>query len=571
MRPVAWCGRSEGDPSEVLPYAALRERDTRRLHLIQRALVSLVCLFAVLLFILSGLAILGIGLQSSVRAYVGGEGLWSKAEKDATISLAAYLDTTLEADYRDFEDHLLVQKGDRLARETLEQAAPDLALARGGLLGGRNHPDDVDSMMMLFRRFRWVPEMDHAIAVWAQGDRLIEELRALGERIHARVSGGPLSPEERNALRTDVSGLNVRLTILEDEFSSTLGDAARRVHKLLVGAIVAIALILAGIGMLATQQAAMLLSRNESALLASEQRYRDLFERSPAGLYRTTLDGKLLECNSALARLLGYDSTGELLQRSAADLYLDLADRKSFLEHLHDKRALVNCEVRLKRRGGAPLWGLLNERVIPGETPGEAVMEGSLIDITGRKEAEEATHHRASHDALTDLPNRALFRDRLALGIQQAQRRKETISVMFVDLDFFKRINDSLGHAAGDELLIQAAQRLKASLRAEDTVARMGGDEFMLFLSSSRPTTSAADKMAAKILGLFTEPFLVDGKPTTVSASIGISCYPDDGTDVDSLVASADKALYRAKQLGRNNFQHFEASLNRNSQASSEG
>ncbi len=546
-----------GPPAWDARLLTLNKPDTKQVHLVQRSLVLLVSLFALLLCILSVLAILGVGLQSSVRAYVGGEGLWSKAEKDATIELAAYLASGKEEDFERFEGLLGVQNGDRQARETLERAIPDRSAARRGFLEGRNHPDDVEGMIALFRRFRTVPELDHAIATWTEGDRVFEGLRALGERVHARVSAGRMSAAEHDAFGAELYQLNARLTTLEDEFSSTLGDAARRVNKLLVGAIVGIALVLAGIGTLATQQVAATLSRNDAALRSSERRYRDLFKHSPAGLYRSTLEDRLLECNSALARLLGYDSTEQVLELSASDLYLDPGERTSFLKHLLDEQVLENCEVRLKRRDGTWLWGLLYERVIPGEGPSEATLEGSLIDITERKEAEQASQHQASHDALTELPNRALFRDRLAHAIHQGRRRNETLSVMFVDLDFFKRVNDSLGHAGGDELLIQVARRLRALVRAEDTVARFGGDEFMLFLSRSRSPLTGLDPVATKILHVFSEPFTIHGQEIAVSASMGVSHYPDDGADVDTLVANADKALYRAKELGRNNLQYF--------------
>jgi diguanylate cyclase (GGDEF)-like protein/PAS domain S-box-containing protein len=543
----------------MLPSVTLNKPDTKRVHLVQRSLVLLVSVFALLLCILSVLATLGIGLQSTVRAYVGGEGLWSKAEKDAIIDLAAYLQSGKEEDFERFHDHLQVPMGDRQARESLDGTHPDFPAARHGLLEGRNHPDDVDAMMRFFRRFRTVPELNHAISTWAQADEVIVELRSLAERIHGRVSAGSLSASDRDAFRGNLSQLNARLTTLEDDFSSTLGEAARRVHRLLVAAIIGISIILVGIGTLATQQIAVSLSRNDVALRASERRYRDLFEQSPAALYRASLDGRLLECNSALARLFGYASTDDVLQVSTSDLYLDLPDREPFLKHSHDQPVLTNYEVRLKRRDGTPLWGLLNERIIPGEGMGEAVLEGSLLDITERKEVEQESQYRASHDPLTELPNRGLFKDRLAHAIHHAKRWSETVSVMFVDLDFFKRVNDTLGHAGGDELLIQVGRRLTGLVRAEDTVARFGGDEFMLFLSRSRSPVTGLDAVAAKILRAFSEPFTIQGREVAVSASVGISHYPEDGADPDALVANADKALYRAKKHGRNNFQYFQS------------
>jgi diguanylate cyclase (GGDEF)-like protein/PAS domain S-box-containing protein len=535
-------------------------------RLVHRSLVLLASLFGLFLCVLAGLAILGLGLQSSVRAYVGGEGLRSKSQKDAALDLSNYLTSGDEEAFRSFERNLRVPLGDRRARETLEEKHPDLSIARRGFLEGRNDPADIDDMIALFRRFRSVPELDRAIAIWAQGDRLIEEMRGLAHRIHARSPAGPLATNERDAFRRELERLNARLTALEDEFSRTLGDAARRVHALLVGVIVGIALLLAGIAAVAAWQIAMLLGRKEAAARASERRYRELFERSPAGLYRTSFDGRLLECNAALADLLGYGSREEVLQLSASDLYVDPADRQTFLASLRDRRVLMNCEVRLKRRDGTSLWALLNKSVLSGQVQGEEVMEGSVIDITARKEAEEDSHHRAYHDPLTELPNRALVRDRLGLILEQGKRRRQMISVMFVDLDHFKRVNDLLGHAGGDELLIQAAQRLKACVRAEDTVARFGGDEFLLLLSNERSRETGVTPVAVKILKVFSEPFRVRGRELVVSASMGISVYPDDGKDVDTLVANADRALYRAKDLGRNNFQYFTSQFQEASQ-----
>ncbi|MGZ5427335.1 MAG: diguanylate cyclase domain-containing protein, partial [Thermoanaerobaculia bacterium] len=185
-----------------------------------------------------------------------------------------------------------------------------------------------------------------------------------------------------------------------------------------------------------------------------------------------------------------------------------------------------------------------------------SVREGSLIDITDRRLGEERSRFQASHDPLTGLPNRLLFSDRLSLAILQAQRYRERLAVMFLDLDHLKEINDGRGHAAGDEVLVKVAERLRSCLRGNDTVARLGGDEFLFLLPDVTKESDVAS-LARKILALVSEPLTVAGREMRVTASLGVGIYPDDGADADSLVANVDAAMYRAKEMGRNNFQFF--------------
>jgi diguanylate cyclase (GGDEF)-like protein/PAS domain S-box-containing protein len=517
----------------------------------------LVWLFAFFLAVLSGLAIMGISLQSSVRAYVGGEGLWSKAEKDAVFDLDRYLATGDEETFRRFESRLSVPLGDRRAREELQKKSPDFRIAADGFIRGRNHRGDVAGMSRLFRTFRWLPEMAQAIDIWTRGDALIVELHELADRIHAASTAGTLDRRSRDEFAGELQRLNARLTVQEDDFSATLGVAARRVNSLLMTAILGIGLLLAAAGLFVARRIATLLTQSEAELSASERRHRELFERSPAGLYRANLEGRLLTCNSALVRLIGYESKEEVLALSVSDLFADPHTRQSQLADLQGREIFVNHEMRLKRRDGGLLWALLNERVLR-EAGGEQVREGSLIDISDRKEVEEINQHRATHDPLTDLPNRVLFTDRLSVAMHHARRRDELVAVLFLDLDDFKTVNDTHGHAVGDEILIQAGRRLTSSLRAEDTVARLGGDEFILVVAGGISPEDLPG-MATKILERFSEPFVVKGLQIIVSASAGISLYPDDGEEVDKLVANADIALYRAKDAGRKTFRFFAA------------
>lgn len=178
-----------------------------------------------------------------------------------------------------------------------------------------------------------------------------------------------------------------------------------------------------------------------------------------------------------------------------------------------------------------------------------------------RKQAAETIRHLAYHDSLTSLPNRMLFRDRFLHALALAHRKKEMLAMLFLDLDRFKKINDTLGHAAGDRLLQAVAERLKKTLREGDTIARLGGDEFMILLSGVKAVEDAA-KVAEKILYAIRPSFMIDGHELHITTSIGISLYPYDGQDTDTLVKNADIALYRAKEYGRNNYQLYTAAMN---------
>jgi diguanylate cyclase (GGDEF)-like protein/PAS domain S-box-containing protein len=313
-------------------------------------------------------------------------------------------------------------------------------------------------------------------------------------------------------------------------------------------------------------QLAMAIERKaaEAAMRASERRYRLLFERGLAGVYRMTADGCIVECNQALASLLGYASPGEVRGLGPAELFVNPTERQAGLQRLRSQRIAVNQEVWMRCRDGRSVWVLLNESLVE-EAGAPPIVDGSLIDITERKLAEERSWKMAHHDSLTSLPNRTLFNDRLELAIQRARRSRKRLAVMFLDLDDFKNVNDTLGHSGGDELLVQVAGRLRQILRGEDTVARLGGDEFLLLLNDVRDSAGVG-VMAQKVLAVFESPFLVTNRELFLSASLGVALYPEDGIDPEVLLANVDTAMYRAKKTGRNNFQFFTAEMQRHAQ-----
>jgi len=292
--------------------------------------------------------------------------------------------------------------------------------------------------------------------------------------------------------------------------------------------------------------------QTEDARRASDARYRKLFERNLAGVYRATADGVILECNDALVRMLGWSSQAEVRSRKVADFYFRRRDLKRVVDDLSRLSTLSGYEMRLRRRDGSAVWVLANASLLEDDR-GPAIVEGTLIDITARKRARRQLEFQAHHDALTGLPNRILLEQRLALGLSHAESTGGGLAVFYLDLDRLKAINDTLGHDAGDAVLRCLAERLTHCIRRGDTVARVGGDEFVVLLPGVRTHQEAA-RVAEKILETIANPFQIEGQEIYLTASLGIALFPHDGTDAATLQKRADEALYRAKELGRNTY-----------------
>ncbi|GAB3547633.1 hypothetical protein GCM10027343_27030 [Noviherbaspirillum agri] len=234
----------------------------------------------------------------------------------------------------------------------------------------------------------------------------------------------------------------------------------------------------------------------------------------------------------------------------------------------HGLRACWSTPILSQKGAVLGTFGMFARRV-GGPTPGEVRLADMATRIAGiaieRKQAEERISYMANHDSLTSLPNRLLLQDRLKQAVAQAQRMQKMVAVMFIDLDYFKHINDSLGHQVGDRLLQLVAHRLQICLRRGDSLGRQGGDEFVLVLPAMDDDRAAA-MVAQKILDELAAPFQVDEHQLHASCSIGISLYPNDGDDADTLMRAADTAMYHAKEKGRGNYQFFTQSLNATAQ-----
>ncbi len=227
-----------------------------------------------------------------------------------------------------------------------------------------------------------------------------------------------------------------------------------------------------------------------------------------------------------------------------------------------------DCEFRVRNAAGEWIWVHSRGKVTQRDEAGKALrMTGTSHNISKRKRAEERAEFLATRDALTGLPNRVLLHDRLEQSVFNAARHRTGFGFMFIDLDRFKTINDSLGHQVGDELLKRVAGRLTACVRATDTVARLGGDEFAVILENlGGDDDEGAQQVAEKMIAAMGAPMLIDNQHLSTSCSIGISLYPADGKDSETLMKNADVAMYYAKEKGRNNYQFFSADMNARAQ-----
>jgi diguanylate cyclase (GGDEF)-like protein len=390
---------------------------------------------AIVLFVLI-LANVSFGVLSSVRAYVSGESLWSKAQKDAVFHLQKYASGRDPGDLRRFRADIAVPLGDHDARVEMDAATPDFDKVRRGLMRGGNHPDDVEGMFNLYRRFRHIDFMQRAIRAWDAGDRYIGELSAAGARLAREVDSPTPSAASIQAVLLEISGINERLTPIENQFAGAMSDASRMTYRLL-----------------------------QVILLAS----------TPGLLF--------------LAILL------------------------------------------------------------------------SLRIVRQRRRTEERVNHIAFHDDLTALPNRLMLTQQLDQALSRHRRTGAKLALLYMGLDRFKVINDSLGHEMGDVLLCQVADRLRAESREGDVVARMGGDEFVVLIED-HANLQDISVYAQRLIDQLSAPYALERNDCHVTLSIGISVFPSDGSDSRALLKAADVAMYRAKEAGRKSYLYYSPSMN---------
>ncbi len=306
--------------------------------------------------------------------------------------------------------------------------------------------------------------------------------------------------------------------------------------------------------------------RNRAQQIArqAEENYRGIFDNAIVGIFQATLDGRPLCVNHAMAEIHGYASPEELLaevSNASAQLIADPV-RMMDLHHQALQRSVRGAEVEILRKDRSRGWIALNLRAVRDGDGNLTHLEGTAEDITERKAAEAQARYLAYYDVLTGLLNRTLMKDRLENALAGARGRNEKVAVLFLDLDRFKVINDSLGQAAGDQILKEVARRLRNCVRAQDSVARAGGDKYLVLLDGVTTVAEAAAS-AARIADEIAAKIVVMGHSLNTTSSIGISIFPDDSDDPETLIKYAEQAMYCVKELGRDSFRFFTEDLNR--------
>lgn len=655
-----------------------------------KRLLLIIWPFLAIVALLVVLATESIAILSASRAWVEGEGLWSKAQKVSLSHLMRYAHTRSEADYQNFRAALAVPLGDRTARLELEKPHPDYAVAYQGFLEGRNHPDDIPGIIMLYQRFRNVSYVDRAITLWADGDRSIDEFVKVADELHERISAGDTDPDRLYAILERIYAVDAQLTPEEDAFSSSLGEATRKTKLLLVVAIVTLAATLVPLGILFSRRMLKHSEAFENALERSEERFDLAVTGSNDGIWDWNVRTDEMYYSSRFNELLGYPADHLENTPSAFLSRLHPEDREAMVAavkaHL-SQDTLYDVECRLKACSGEYRWFRARGRSVR-DAAGKAVrMAGSITDVTDRKSAEaelfaekeraqvtlqsiedavittdtnglveyvnpaaealfgwkiaeveglpsrsfvklidEQTRqptldlidqvldegravelgamsllvqrdgseipvdetaapirnrggqiigvvlvfrdvsrerqyaaklsHQASHDSLTGLINRREFEVRLIRALASAAEQQRHHAVMYLDLDQFKVINDTCGHAAGDELMRQTSTVLQRRLREGDTLARLGGDEFGVLLENCHPEHGArlAEELRKSVADF---PFTWQSRSFSIGVSIGVVSIVDGTFTLAEVLSAADAACYVAKEKGRNRVQLY--------------
>jgi len=302
----------------------------------------------------------------------------------------------------------------------------------------------------------------------------------------------------------------------------------------------------------------------EEDLFNSRQMLRTILDTVPQRVFWKDKNSVYLGCNKPLAEDCGYADPSEIVGKNDFDIHPpEVAER--FREDdrhvLATGKPMLNREESRSMPDGSQGWLITSKVPVRDQNDQIVAILGTYEDVTERKISEERTIFLAYHDDLTELPNRVLAYDRLQQAMSQGTRENRKVALLFLDLDNFKTINDSLGHSLGDLLLKEVAIRLNECVRHSDTVSRQGGDEFMIILTSLS-NSDAAVPILTKLLQRVQEPFEIDGQELITSVSIGVALFPDDGKDFESLMKKTDAAMYRAKEMGKNTYCFFDKQMN---------
>ncbi|WP_189374117.1 EAL domain-containing protein [Vogesella alkaliphila] len=526
-------------------------------------LPGLVWPFIAVALLLAALGGVSLEIQSAVRAYVSGESLWSKGQKDAIYYLSLYADSHDERHFHQYQTAIAIPLGDRTARMALEQPVPDLALARAGFLQGGNHPQDIAGLIWLYQNFRQFSHLQQAIAHWEFGDRNVQVLTELAEQMHFQIRGGVASARDIADWKAEIYAINDRLTPVEKAFSDTLGEGSRLIQRLLLAANLASAALLILLVLLRTHKLLGQRQSFERALQAEKERAQVTLASIGDAVITTDADGLTAYMNPAAEQLTAWTvAQAEGLPLGSLFRLVDEDTQQEGLVLLEqilagDLGHGSSTQLLVRLDGSAVSVALVAAPIHSAGRISGAVLV--LHDMTQERQYIANLSWQASHDALTGLANRREFEYRLEQALADLDRQHDgpqQHALMFLDLDQFKVVNDTCGHAAGDELLRQICRRLLQRLRDSDTLARLGGDEFGILLQHC-PVDAAlqiAESLRQTVQDLH---FGWGGRPFNVSVSIGLVHIAGARTTLAEALRAADVACYMAKEKGRNRVQLY--------------
>jgi diguanylate cyclase (GGDEF)-like protein len=542
--------KAKDNPHPTDQSGLRRSRFDRENDLYKRVLPCI--LVVIIQFII---AVASLHTLSIVRAYVGGESLWSKGQKNAIYFLSLYTDTGDAAYYNKYLDSLSVPLSDLKARLALEGRNPDFAAVEKDLLKGGIHPDDVDGIIWLFVNFRDAAYFNDAVARWRATDAGLLELSALGNSIHAQLTQGVVSPDRVMALKKQIYEVNERLTPLAVAFSASLGAGSRAIKNILtfvnlVAAAILMALITWHIRNLLLQR-----YRFENALRSEKERAQITLASIGEAVIRIDTGGRVEYMNRMAERLLGVSASEA--EGARLKSLVSLFDRTS----REERSAMLDTVANTDGIDGSLRSGLLL-RSPAGDTPVSLVAtriaiddeaQGAVLilhDMSAEQEYIDRLAWQASHDALTGLANRRAFEHRLQTTLEASAQTNGLHALMFLDLDQFKIVNDTCGHAAGDHLLRHISDLLQRDLQPDDLVARLGGDEFGILIQNCdvEHASLVAEGLRQSVRA---STFLWEGRTFNISLSIGLACLAPHETTIEDMLRAADTACYAAKERGR--------------------
>ncbi|WP_338585375.1 EAL domain-containing protein [Pseudomonas sp. MAG733B] len=498
---------------------------------------------------------------SAVRGYVAGESLWSKGQKDAIYYLNLYADSRDEAIFRKYQDAISVPQGGHELRVALDQQPPDIEAARLAILKGGNHPDDISSLIWLYLNFRHFSYLEKAIDLWTVGDAYLARLDDVARDMHQHITATPASESDIRRWKEQIFAINDEVTPAAKAFSDALGEGSRVILRLLLVTNLATAL---GLIVLALMRTHKLLKQRHAfadALQLEKDRAQITLQSIGDGVITTDVAGAIAYMNPAAEALTHWkaeQATG--LPLAALFNLLDenaQADGSTLIERILSGQLSGGSEHSklIQRLDGSTVSVTLVGAPISnaGKVSGTVLV---LHDMTQERQYIANLSWQATHDALTGLANRREFEYRLEQALHNLTRQSGRHALMFLDLDQFKLVNDTCGHAAGDELLRHICALLQSGLREGDTLARLGGDEFGILLENCGP--EAAEKIAENLrLTVQNLHFVWKGRPFVTTVSIGLVHVSQNPTTLEASLRAADMACYMAKEKGRNRVQVY--------------